>query len=114
MVLNLLDNAVKFGPAEGPVHVTVGPTGEHHGQRIELTVADHGPGVDPAHRARVFERFYRSPTAQTVPGSGLGLAIVAQTVADHHGTVAVAQRPGGGAVLTVWLPPHQDRQHRPA
>ncbi|GAA3451417.1 HAMP domain-containing sensor histidine kinase [Dactylosporangium matsuzakiense] len=105
MVLNLLDNAVKFGPPGGPVHVRVTTTGEASGRRAELTVADHGPGIDPAERGRVFDRFHRGSTATATPGSGLGLAIVAQVVHDHGGGVGADERPGGGALFRVWLPP---------
>jgi len=62
-------------------------------------VRDHGPGIDPADRPRVFDRFYRSPSARTKPGSGLGLSIVAAVVEDHGGTVFIEAPPGGGAAV---------------
>ncbi|MGA4539170.1 HAMP domain-containing sensor histidine kinase [Uniformispora flossi] len=95
-VLNLLDNAVKFGPPDGTIEVRL-----HDG---ELTVRDHGPGIDPGDAPRVFERFWRSDTARALPGSGLGLAIVARTVQESGGTVALEPAPDGGTVARMRLP----------
>jgi two-component system OmpR family sensor kinase len=73
---------------------------------LTLTVADEGPGMDPADAARAFERFYRadSSRARAGGGTGLGLAIVASLVAAHGGTVHLTTAPGAGAVFTVRLP----------
>jgi two-component system OmpR family sensor kinase len=73
---------------------------------LTLTVADDGPGMDPADAARAFERFYRADSSRTraAGGTGLGLAIVASLVAAHGGTVHLTTAPGAGAVLTVRLP----------
>ncbi len=114
-VLNLLDNAAKWSPPGEAVEVALrrdmagaadagqdGRTG-HPGWAV-LTVADHGPGIDEADRPRVFERFYRAQAARAMPGSGLGLAIVQQAVVSHGGQVAAEARPGGGALMRVWLP----------
>ncbi|MCF2526117.1 sensor histidine kinase [Yinghuangia soli] len=95
-VLNLLDNAIKFGPADGTIEVRL-----TDGQ---LTVRDHGPGIDPADAPYVFERFWRSDTARALPGSGLGLAIVARTVAESGGTVALEPAEGGGTLVRMRLP----------
>jgi two-component system sensor histidine kinase MprB len=69
-----------------------------------LSVSDSGPGIQPADRAKIFERFYRSPTARATPGSGLGLAIVAQVVSQHSGQITVGDSRFGGAKFEVWLP----------
>jgi two-component system sensor histidine kinase MprB len=69
-----------------------------------VTVRDHGPGVAPTDRARIFDRFYRAPDARTRPGSGLGLAIVRDAVDAQGGTVSVATHRAGGAVFTITLP----------
>ncbi|MBS2966006.1 HAMP domain-containing histidine kinase [Actinocrinis puniceicyclus] len=95
-VTNLLDNAAKWSPSAGTVTVRL-----HQGA---LQVSDQGPGIAPEDLAHIFERFYRSPEARTMPGSGLGLAIVRQVVENHGGRVAAARAPGGGALLGVWLP----------
>lgn len=98
-VQNLVDNAAKWNPPGQPIDVTV--------RDGELVVRDHGPGIDPAERELVFERFYRSDAARATPGSGLGLSIVRQIVTSHGGTV-VAGAPddgSGGAVLVLRLPP---------
>lgn len=100
MVLNLVDNAAKWSPEGGRVAVVL----RRDGELIVLTVADAGPGIEDADRLRVFERFYRSAQARAMPGSGLGLAIVAQTVAQHAGTVTAERAPAGGALLRVVLP----------
>lgn len=93
---NLLDNADKFSPPDRPIDVTV--------QGSSIVVEDQGPGVDPADRERIFDRFHRADTARTLPGSGLGLAIVAQIATDHGGHVSVDDREGGGARFTLALP----------
>ena len=96
-VTNLLDNARKWSPEEGTVHVTVAEG--------ELVVRDEGPGIDAADRPYVFDRFYRSAESRRLPGSGLGLAIVRQ-VAEMHGGAAWAAPPreGSGAELHLRLP----------
>jgi two-component system sensor histidine kinase MprB len=94
---NLLDNAAKWSPPNGEVEVEV--------REGDVTVRDHGPGIDQADLAFVFDRFYRAPAARGLPGSGLGLAIVRQ-VAEHHGGTVMAERAeGGGARLRLRLEP---------
>jgi two-component system sensor histidine kinase MprB len=95
-VTNLLDNAVKFSPAEGTVRIVL--------VQGELTVADEGPGIAEMDLPQVFERFYRSAEARALPGAGLGLAIV-RHAAEHHGGVVIAEnRPTGGALMRLTLP----------
>ncbi|MBE1536300.1 HAMP domain-containing sensor histidine kinase [Actinomadura algeriensis] len=95
-VVNLLDNAVKFSPPGGTVDVRLAGG--------ELTVRDRGPGIPPGDLPHVFERFWRSPSARSLPGSGLGLSIVARSVADGGGTVALEPAAGGGTLARVRLP----------
>lgn len=95
-VLNVLDNAIKFSPRESTVRIGL--------TRGVLTVADSGPGILAAEQDRVFDRFWRSPTARPLPGSGLGLAIVADVIARHGGTVSASSAPDGGAVISLKLP----------
>jgi two-component system sensor histidine kinase QseC len=87
---NLLDNALRYSPAEAAIQVAV----EDHGQAVDLVVADNGPGVPPDALARLGERFFR--VTGTVEGSGLGLAIVARIMALHGGRLALSNRPQGG------------------
>jgi two-component system, OmpR family, sensor histidine kinase MprB len=94
---NLLDNAVKWSPPNGEVEVAV--------QSGEVTVRDHGPGIEEADIPFVFDRFYRAPAARGLPGSGLGLAIVRQVTEHHGGTVTAERADGGGARFRLRLEP---------
>jgi two-component system sensor histidine kinase MprB len=94
-VANLLDNAVKWSPPDGTVEVDLSGG--------ELRVRDHGPGISQDDLPRVFDRFYRAPSARGVPGSGLGLAIVRQVVEEHGGSVSAENAPDGGARFRVRL-----------
>ena len=93
---NLLDNAVKFGPAEGPVQLRV--TGG------EVTVRDFGPGIADEDLPFVFDRFYRALSSRSAPGSGLGLAVVREIAAGHGGTIAAEPASRGGTVMRLTLP----------
>jgi two-component system OmpR family sensor kinase len=102
LLRNLVDNAVRYSPSGGRVDVNVAAAETGRGAR--LTVSDDGPGIAPAERQRVFDRFYRGPGTDT-PGSGLGLAIV-KAIADAHGAlVTLADGAGGkGLEVTVTFP----------
>lgn len=104
-VLNLLDNAAKWSPPGGRVEVALAQIDPMY---AELVVSDHGPGIPPAERQLVFERFYRSTSARAMPGSGLGLAIVNHVVVKHGGTLRIDDTvPGGvppGASFHLVLP----------
>ncbi|WP_290049752.1 sensor histidine kinase [Amycolatopsis solani] len=100
-VLNLLDNAVKFSPPESTVWVRLYPLGD--GTAV-VEVADAGPGIAEEDLPKVFDRFYRSSEARTLPGSGLGLAIVKHAAERHGGAVYASQAPEGGALMTIRLP----------
>ncbi|MEV7006525.1 HAMP domain-containing sensor histidine kinase [Streptosporangium sp. NPDC051022] len=103
-VVNLLDNAVKF--SSGSVVVRLGGG--------ELTVRDHGPGIARDELPYVFDRFWRSSSARSMPGSGLGLAIVAQAVREAGGEVSLENAAGGGALARVRLPGSPTRAGGPA
>jgi len=93
---NLFRNAAEAMGGRGTIDVAV--AGE--GRGMVVTVADHGSGIPPELRSRVFE-----PYMTTKPdGTGLGLALVRQTVGAHHGTIAVSETPGGGATFTLVFP----------
>ncbi|MFD7073608.1 sensor histidine kinase [Nocardioides sp. NPDC059952] len=95
-VTNLLDNAAKWSPESGTVHVSL-----HNGV---LNVDDEGPGIAEDDLPYVFDRFYRSTEARSMPGSGLGLAIVRQVAERTGGSVSAARSPHGGARMTMRLP----------
>ncbi|MCW2898373.1 MAG: signal transduction histidine-protein kinase/phosphatase MprB [Streptosporangiaceae bacterium] len=95
-VMNLLDNAVKFSPPGGTVNVRL--------RDGELTVRDHGPGIPPEDLPHVFDRFWRSPSARSLPGSGLGLSIVALVVRESGGEVSLEPGDGQGTLARVRLP----------
>jgi two-component system, OmpR family, sensor histidine kinase MprB len=95
-VANLLDNAAKWSPADGTVEVRL--------RDGELTVRDHGPGIEAQDLPHVFDRFYRAAAARGRAGSGLGLAIVRQVAELHAGSVRAEAAPGGGALLRLALP----------
>ena len=71
-------------------------------------IADRGVGIAPADLPHVFDRFYRSRDARSMPGSGLGLSIVRQVAGRHAGTVEAGPSPAGGARLTLRLPGSAD------
>lgn len=102
IVVNLLDNAVKYGSRGQTVTVQIGPADRH----ARLAVTDQGPGVPVADRARLwkpYRRLAREVEAST-PGTGIGLSIVAQLAALHEGEVRVEDAEGGGARFVVDLP----------
>jgi two-component system sensor histidine kinase MprB len=92
---NVLDNAAKWSPPGGEVDVRVDDG--------LVSVRDHGPGIDEADMPYVFDRFYRSASARTMPGSGLGLAIVRQVAEAHGGSVVAERADGGGTRVTLRL-----------
>jgi two-component system sensor histidine kinase MprB len=99
-VTNLLDNAAKWSPPGGVVRATLADG--------TLIVDDSGPGIAAVDLPHVFDRFYRSADARSMPGSGLGLSIVRQVAERHSGTVHAGSAPGGGARLSLTLPGHPE------
>jgi signal transduction histidine kinase len=101
MIVNLVDNAIRYTPAGGSVAVklTAEPASAH------LVVSDTGIGIPPDCAARVFDRFYRvgDPRTRTTGGSGLGLSIVKLAAESHRGSVNLASEPGLGSTFTVTL-----------
>ena len=103
ILLNLLENALRFAPPGSEIVV-----GAHVGGRdddeIELRVADHGPGVPPEARDRIFEEFQSAETRPDRSGTGLGLAIVRALVVAHGGSARYEDTPGGGATFVCTFP----------
>jgi two-component system OmpR family sensor kinase len=106
LVRNLVDNAVRYTPVGGTVDLSVQESGDpgKSNSRAVLRIVDTGPGIAPAERQRVFDRFYRPP-GTSPPGSGLGMAIV-KAIADAHGaSIALDADPGRpGLAVTVAFP----------
>jgi signal transduction histidine kinase len=92
----LLENAVRH--TRGPIRLV----GRELPETVELEVADSGEGIEPEHRPRIFEPFYR--VSDTGAGFGLGLAIARQAVEAMQGEVSSAESPGAGTVFTIRLP----------
>ncbi|MEO8586851.1 MAG: CHASE2 domain-containing protein [Acidobacteriota bacterium] len=97
---NLVGNALKFGPEDGPVHVRL----QKVAGNAVLEVEDRGRGVPEAERARIFRPLVRGRAGDEVPGLGLGLAFVREAVMRHGGSVSVADANPSGAVFRVQLP----------
>jgi signal transduction histidine kinase len=101
VVHNLLSNALKFGQGQ-PVELTL----RSEESAVVLTVVDHGIGIPPTDRARIFERFERAVSVRNYGGLGLGLWVTRQVVEAHQGAILVEDTPGGGATFHIRLPRH--------
>ena len=108
VITNLMGNAMRFSPAGTPIEIGV-QADTSQGLAI-ISVIDHGEGIPPQIRDKIFQRFWRADSSRNrdTGGSGLGLAIVASIVAAHKGEVEVVETPGGGATFRVILPLLQD------
>lgn len=100
LVLNLVDNAIKFTPEGGDVTVRL----VREGQLARIDVIDSGIGIPQEEQQSIFDRFYRVETSRSKRGSGLGLSICSWIAAAHNGRIGVSSRPGGGSTFSVWLP----------
>ena len=100
-VSNLVDNAAKFDRAgTAPIEIVIeGPGPADAPATIRVEVRDRGPGIAEEDLPRVFDRFYRTPAARSLPGSGLGLSIVREVASSHGGTPFARRRAGGGSVI---------------
>lgn len=101
VIVNLLDNAIKYTPKGGRVVVTV-----NGGTHAQITVADNGVGISSESSPHVFDRFYRADKARAreTGGAGLGLSIVKAICSAHEGSISVISSEGSGSVFTVELP----------
>lgn len=99
---NLLGNAIKYGASGGWIGLRARSTG----REVVVTVADHGRGIDASEQAKIFEPFYRAPSAiaAQVQGAGLGLSLVQRIVEAHGGRITVRSTPGAGSEFIVQLP----------
>ena len=104
VITNLMGNALRFSPAGTPIEIGV-EVDTAQGLAV-VSVIDHGEGIPPQIRDKIFQRFWRADSSRNrdTGGSGLGLAIVASIIAAHKGEVEVVETPGGGATFRVILP----------
>ena len=100
VLVNLLDNAIKYTPDSGRIAITVFA----EGMTAVIRVEDTGIGIDPEHQRRIFERFYRVSPHRGADGAGLGLAIVKAICQAHGGAVRVESTPGSGSKFIVEIP----------
>ena len=100
VLINLLDNVLKYTPAESPIEISA----EDAGGAVLIEVADRGPGLGPGEERRIFEKFHRAEAAPAQRGAGLGLAICQGIVNAHGGRIWAENRPGGGVSVRFTLP----------
>jgi heavy metal sensor kinase len=106
MVANLVDNAIKYTPADGTVHVSVQT---RKNREIVLTITDTGVGISPKEHSHIFERFYRCDPSRSTTGAGLGLSL-AKAIADaHQGRIHVESEAGQGSAFEIVLPLKNDK-----
>jgi signal transduction histidine kinase len=98
---NLIDNALKYEPVGGSIEVAV----RTRGGRVEISVADNGPGITDSEKSKVVERFYRGDASRGTPGVGLGLSVV-QAVAKLHGSALSLSDGNPGLRAALYLVPH--------
>lgn len=101
ILTNLVENAIKYSPTGAKVRVHAEPDGG----RVRIDVSDDGPGIEPRHRQRIFERFYRVDPGRSrdMGGTGLGLSIVKHLAEAQEGTVELLDNEPSGCVFRVWL-----------
>ena len=99
-VANLLDNAIKYTPLGGEVHIAL----RKLANGVSLRIADTGPGIADEHKPFVFRRFYRVSTCRNAPGSGLGLSLVNAIVRLHKGSILLENNHPSGLIVSVMLP----------
>ncbi|MGL4737065.1 MAG: sensor histidine kinase [Cellulosilyticaceae bacterium] len=97
----LLDNALYYVPEYGHIQITLASITTH----LIIQVIDHGPGIDLAHQAHIFDRFYKVDASRKDKNHyGLGLSIAQDIIRLHHGTLSLTDTPGGGCTFTLKLP----------
>ena len=98
--INILDNSFKYSPPESDVDINAKLLGE----KVEIAIVDHGPGIPTENLEHVFDKFYRLQRPNSVAGTGLGLSIVKGIVEAHGGTVNAANGSDGGTIIRLVLP----------
>jgi signal transduction histidine kinase len=104
-VQNLLSNAFKYGKKEDRAQIEIAAEKDPASNEVRLSITDHGSGIDPVDRRRLFEPFYRGArVGSNVPGNGLGLHLVKRIMQAQNGRVTYAPAPEGGARFTLHIP----------
>jgi signal transduction histidine kinase len=100
VVINLLDNALKFTPEEGQIAIRL----DSHPRSVSLRIANSGPEIHAEDLPLIFERFFRGRNGRSEPGKGLGLSLCREVVELHGGEITASQQPGGGTEFVITLP----------
>jgi two-component system sensor histidine kinase KdpD len=100
VLVNVLDNAIKYSPPDAVVQVTA----RQVDAQVEISVADQGQGISPEDLSQVFDKFYRVQRPDNGAGTGLSLSICRGIVEAHGGHIRAEERSGGGTVVTFSLP----------
>ena len=106
-LVNILDNAIKYSPADSPIDINA----KEVAGEVHIEIADHGVGVPPEDLARIFDKFYRVQQPDNVKGTGLGLSISKGIIEAHQGCITAENRPGGGTIIKIILPAATDEQN---
>jgi two-component system sensor histidine kinase KdpD len=108
VVSNLLENAAKYSKPGSPITISA----EEANDKVSLSIADQGAGIEPSEQALIFERFYRGRSqALGTSGTGMGLAISRAIVDAHGGSIGVTSQPGRGSVFTLTMPKAEIGDH---
>lgn len=106
-VSNIIVNAIRYG--NGWIQISTGMTADN--ALVWVCIEDNGPGIEPSQISKVFQPFTRGDTARGSEGTGLGLAIVKRIVNQHHGSVVVTNRSGGGLKVQLSFPTRRSRRN---
>ena len=104
VLANIIGNAIRFTPDDSPIEIAA--YADVARSLAVLEVIDHGEGIPPQIRDKIFQRFWRadSSRARDTGGSGLGLAIVASIISAHEGVIGISETAGGGATFRITIP----------
>ncbi len=100
VISNLLDNAIKYTPTGGYVHLSAQIADEF----IWIEISDTGIGIPPQELSRIFDRYYRGEKSRSSPGNGLGLSLARTIIQAHGGTISATNKTIGGCIMTVIIP----------
>ncbi|HEX2926232.1 MAG TPA: ATP-binding protein, partial [Ruminiclostridium sp.] len=103
VIINLIDNAIKYSPAKSPLEITV--SYEEDDKKLQVSVADQGIGIPEEDLSRIFDKFYRVDQREIrASGTGLGLSICKSIIEAHQGRIWAEKRPEGGTIFSFSLP----------